>query len=74
MRQAILDDIAKIRGIRVQNNDLWMEILLIACKAAPDQVWNILSAIRANDQAVGENMTSLVVHLREQQERGVLAD
>lgn len=63
-----------IHQIRTFNNDLWMEILEIACKAAPDRVATLLEAIRFNDEQVSNQMTSLARELREDQARGVLHD
>jgi len=74
MRNKIKADLAEIRSIRKHNNDLWMDILEIACEAAPDKVANLLIGIRANDTAVTNYLTDLVISLVEQQKRGVLED
>ena len=74
MKTRIKKDIDAISFIRSNNNDLWMEILAIACQAAPDKVVEILSAIRMNDMRITDQLTDLEIALIEQQKAGVLAD
>ncbi len=46
------DILTKIRDIRAGNNDVWMSILAIALRAAPEDTKEALSLIRTNDTMI----------------------
>jgi hypothetical protein len=54
------DEFKEIRKIRVQNNDLWMEILDIALRHAPTETKKVLKSIRANDLLVTQHLGDIV--------------
>jgi len=74
MRSKIRKKLDQIRAIRANNNDLWMDILTIACEHAPDQTAELLDVIRSNDATVTAKVSELIVDLLDQQKRGVLHD
>ena len=44
----------EIEQIRADNNKLWMELLRLALKHAPNEAKKILRAIRKNDEAISQ--------------------
>jgi hypothetical protein len=68
---AIIDTISQIR---VSNNELWMNILKIAARHAPDETARLFKAICLNDAEITGMGQQLVDELRHIQKRGVLAD
>ena len=44
--------INKIEGIRINNNKLWMQILRLAFKYAPDESKRIFAQITTNDKQI----------------------
>ena len=45
--------IVQIAEVRAANNKLWMRLLDIAIKHAPDEAKTVLKAINHNDRAIG---------------------
>lgn len=48
------DELKEIKKIRVRNNDLWIAVLDIALKHAPEETKEVLTKIRRNDILVAE--------------------
>ena len=44
--------IKRVRNIRANNNDLWMDILRLAYKLDPDEVRSLLYGIDSNDKEI----------------------
>ena len=49
-----------IKDIRMRNNDLWMRVLEIALKNAPEETKEILRMIKNNDEAVSHFLGELI--------------
>lgn len=49
-----------IKDIRMRNNDLWMRVLEIALKSAPEETKEILRMIKNNDEAVSHFLGELI--------------
>lgn len=58
-----------IKKIRVKNNDLWMEILDIALRHAPEETKELLANIRLNDSDVTSMMGDIIDEDSEQKDR-----
>lgn len=56
----MMDELEIIRNIRLKNNDLWMSILEIALRNAPDKTKVVLAQIRINDALITEQITSII--------------
>lgn len=54
------DELKEIRKIRVRNNDLWMQILDIALRHAPEETKELLANIRLNDSDVSSMMENII--------------
>jgi hypothetical protein len=52
--------IYEIEHIRTRNNSLWMELLRIALKHAPEEAKTVLRKINENDNAVSRLLKELV--------------
>jgi hypothetical protein len=52
--------IYEIEHIRTRNNSLWMELLRIALKYAPEEAKKVLRKINENDNAVSRLLKELV--------------
>jgi len=57
---SLREHITKIKDIRTQTNDLWMEILQIAVDADPVRTMKLLARIRHNDGQIGEQMDDMI--------------
>lgn len=57
---SLRENIAKIKEIRVNTNDLWMEILQIAVEADPVRTMKVMARIRQNDAKIGDEMDAMV--------------
>lgn len=55
-----ISKIKEISKIRVKNNDLWMQILEIALRSAPDATKAVLAQIKRNDTAVTELVAEII--------------
>lgn len=53
-------ELQEIRQIRVKNNDLWLSILEIALRRAPDETKEVLNEIRLNDMMITEIVGEII--------------
>ena len=53
-------ELKKIKKIRVASNDLWMSILAIALRTAPDETKAILDQIYGNDLKVASHVRKII--------------
>jgi hypothetical protein len=51
--------IGQITGIRVSNNQLWMELLAIALESAPERTKEVLRKINQNDRDISALLVEL---------------
>ncbi len=54
------EELEEIKKIRVRNNDLWMSVLDIALKHAPDETKKLLAKIRLHDMMVSQYMGDII--------------
>ena len=54
------EELQEIRQIRVKNNDLWLSILEIALRRAPDETKEVLNEIRLNDMMITEIVGEII--------------
>lgn len=54
------EQLQEIRQIRVKNNDLWLSILEIALRRAPDETKEVLNEIRLNDLMITEIVGEII--------------
>ena len=54
------DELEEIKKIRVRNNDLWMSVLDIALKHAPDETKKLLAKIRLHDMMVSQYIGDII--------------
>jgi len=54
------EELQEIRQIRVKNNDLWLSILEIALRRAPDETKEVLNEIRLNDLMITEIVGEII--------------
>lgn len=52
--------IYEIEHVRTRNNSLWMELLKIALKYAPEEAKKVLKQINENDNAVSRLLKEIV--------------
>ena len=55
------DELEEIKKIRVRNNDLWISVLDIALKHAPDETKKLLAKIRMHDLMVSQYMSDIIL-------------
>ena len=55
-----MESLRSIKDIRMRNNDLWMKVLEIALKSAPEETKEILRMIKNNDEAVSHFLGELI--------------
>lgn len=53
------DSICRITHIRTKNNDLWMGLLALALKCAPEEAKKLIREISDNDAAVTVEMRNI---------------
>ena len=54
------EELEEIRKIRLRNNDLWMLVLDIALKHAPDETKKLLAKIRLHDMMVSQYIGDII--------------
>ena len=52
--------IGKIAHVRVRNNDVWMQLLKIACESNPKETKKVLKGINKNDRKVSSLLSKLI--------------
>lgn len=54
------DHLKSISDVRVTNNLLWMKLVEIALRHAPEEAKEVLAEIRLNDTMISEHMRDIV--------------
>ena len=63
-------ELEDIKAIREENNVLWLGIIDIALRHAPDETRKLLASIRRNDLLVTSQMENLVMEEILDEDRG----
>ena len=66
--------IGNIQGVRASNNDMWMELLRIAARYAPQETADILRKISGRDAMINDLLRELTNELKNHEADGVLHD